>query len=1209
MSIFRSTLSKYVQDQLNTRKDVISSTNTRNPNFLLYTSGKNGWVRMASFVDYYSKGKYSGDDLAKKYILEAGTLNRAGDEEKLRFGINTPGGVYNSNLDGFNAKGQSPKKGSELYNDFRQLGARPMPGISSVDINSKSAYGSLKEATVRYYCWDKHQLEELELLYMRTGYTVLLEWGWSQYLESASNNIKNIGQGLDVFDNSLTDEKVYNQIENLKEKYHGNYDALLGHVKNFSWQLMPNGGYECSTVLISRGEIISTIRLTHNSLANNPTSGEDDKPLSTFEQIFLNYKAWINNLEVNQAYQEKFASTDPNKKENRFEQVKSEFKPIYKTDQQAEAPNQINETSVTNFVTGLENKLKKVSEFYIYGYNSKGVWYGDKAFISGDTVWNEIKANKGFSIPVDSSANDGSAIEYIRLDHVLAIINAYFNLKDENGALISKILIPRQVPVLASEDSVSIDPRTCLIRNPNATFITDSDIIVSTDTHDLGFQPQSLSSYTFDQPGNRRVYSVNRDIMYHFHLSKYVAGVPDSKKFSFGCLDNIYISINKIVELYRSKGGNNPDGVLLVDYLKDLMSSVSSALGGINDFQIHVDKSSIRIIDVKYLEINSGTKKDNFNKFNFDLLGLKSICRDVKISSRIFDSQATMIAISAQNRNNVGDIYSSTQSYFNKGLTDRLLSTRVVDNESPKTDLLNNDATLTYYVNLWKSVSNIAYYLKEKCIGIPNPNDGNLPNIKAPSDADINNAKSILKTIHYQINGSDIDYKALIPFELEIILDGISGLVIGQIFTIDKSILPKDYTIKNLGFIITGVNHSLQNNDWTTTVKTQCCLLDQEDISLLSFNKTQKAKIKEGLAKIKAQSLKNQYLIYAITDFLYSKIIAALATAPADHPESTHQLGRQFIDMVNPKKFNGNSIPVPTDKFGDFLPKWIKRIQTSQPLIYNKIDNKGNKVFPQTESEILSFTLDGGGQVNFNTDVADRAYGSYNAYSLNGKSTSLKYTEGSTYIDIKAYFTLNDLNTSIVYNQTAAVAARNSALWDRVFEFGKTYPEEFAGNLLYVNSIFGRGLIGNITLQGAGAKTATFNLDKNGDNEGLKVDADTNALKVSNFQAGETFWLSSVSSVFTGKNSGIEKYLSSIFLTNNKIAFLNPPRQEVWNKVFEYVTKDLLSPTSPTSTFIDPAFQSNFGELNQISDIKPTQDVSGNADNYKANDYTTIYIP
>ena len=81
-----------------------------------------------------------------------------------------------------------------------------------------------------------------------------------------------------------------------------------------------------------------------------------------------------------------------------------------------------------------------------------------------------------------------------------------------------------------------------------------------------------------------------------------------------------------------------------------------------------------------------------------------------------------------------------------------------------------------------------------------------------------------------QTNRDDLDFKAIIPFELEIVLDGISGLVQGQIFKIDASILPSRYHQSNIGFIITGLSHSLQDNDWTTSIKTQICLLDNEKI-------------------------------------------------------------------------------------------------------------------------------------------------------------------------------------------------------------------------------------------------------------------------------------------------------------------------------------------------------------------------------------------
>jgi hypothetical protein len=63
-------------------------------------------------------------------------------------------------------------------------------------------------------------------------------------------------------------------------------------------------------------------------------------------------------------------------------------------------------------------------------------------------------------------------------------------------------------------------------------------------------------------------------------------------------------------------------------------------------------------------------------------------------------------------------------------------------------------------------------------------------------------------------------------------MDGIGGLVIGHIFRIPDDLLPKGY--KNigkelgakLGYIITGIGHSVSNNDWVTNIDAQTIILD-----------------------------------------------------------------------------------------------------------------------------------------------------------------------------------------------------------------------------------------------------------------------------------------------------------------------------------------------------------------------------------------------
>lgn len=814
MSIFKDTLKPYVAAQLKARQTVVSNEGFRDETFLRYTTGKNSWVRMTSFVDYNNS-----QSLARKYILEGGTLyNKANDVFALREGVGSKGSVYVNDID----LAYGTKKSD------RPFGIRPMPGIINADIINKSAYGSLREATVKFYAWDKHQLEELELLYMRTGYTVLLEWGWSQYLthsvaNSAGINNINIGTPLitnfntptiNCFQAGLNDDVVYDTITSLSEKTYGNYDAMLGYVKNFSWQLMPNGGFECSTILISRGEVISTLKLSSNSsyVIGDPTV--QDKPaLTQFEKALLSIKAHINNSEIVNPQGELYAvKVDPN-----ATTPPPPPPPITQTEADATYESIKTLMASNTFIAFNDGKT----------YTAPSAWF--------DPI--------GLLRPCEGG-NDGTAIEYIRFDKFIHLLNCLFGLKNgDTGEFITQIVVPIGTPCLASEDSVSVDPETCIIKNSKATFVTDKP---------TGFDPVMYYEWDGSNGGTTLI-------------PEFVQAT------GFGDISSIYVSINKLLEIYRSMASNNKDGVLLVTYLQKLLDSISFALGGINNFKLHNDKNIIKIIDIAYLE--KGAKYND--KFEFDLIGLKSICRDVKISSKIFESQSTMIAISAQNRANIGDIYSSTQNYLNKGLTDRLVPNKVIGQQLPD--------ELEYYKAIYANLANLSGYLKKKVIGEPftsatgTTTPFNVTTV--PQQNEVSNASNLLKTTLLQLNGKDLDFKALIPFELEITLDGIGGFVQGQIFTINQSILPKSYSTQKVGFIITGISHSLQNNDWTTIIKTQVCLLDP-----IFEGAADKTKLKEIITEY--QKLNNQatvvwcaladYMVYATDEYI--RLINSLGT-------------------------------------------------------------------------------------------------------------------------------------------------------------------------------------------------------------------------------------------------------------------------------------------------------------------------------------------
>jgi LAS superfamily LD-carboxypeptidase LdcB len=58
-----------------------------------------------------------------------------------------------------------------------------------------------------------------------------------------------------------------------------------------------------------------------------------------------------------------------------------------------------------------------------------------------------------------------------------------------------------------------------------------------------------------------------------------------------------------------------------------------------------------------------------------------------------------------------------------------------------------------------------------------------------------------------------------IPFNMSFTMDGISGIKIYNELSVDTSFLPPGYT-KTTDFIVTGVDHKIQNGDWETSITT-----------------------------------------------------------------------------------------------------------------------------------------------------------------------------------------------------------------------------------------------------------------------------------------------------------------------------------------------------------------------------------------------------
>ena len=277
----------------------------------LVFNARSSWVKLASSVDLksqisidgnqiktdrvtksskiigVSESEIAGSNLAKKAVLFGGVLqyDAKGNEKDVLGGF----GYGLNNAYGFLSK-----------NNDVNYGFKPMPGVTDVRVSYKNN-GTLKQAQIRIIAHTLPQFQAIELLYLRIGYTMLLEWGHTDYYDN--NNSDNGSSYTSVISTLAGDflkgtynnnhPKLLADIEKTKKRRSGNYDALYGKVSNFSWTLNNDLGYDITVDLISLGDIIDSLKFNSQSkyasvLPSNITIDKDKFPLTGLVNIALN---------------------------------------------------------------------------------------------------------------------------------------------------------------------------------------------------------------------------------------------------------------------------------------------------------------------------------------------------------------------------------------------------------------------------------------------------------------------------------------------------------------------------------------------------------------------------------------------------------------------------------------------------------------------------------------------------------------------------------------------------------------------------------------------------------------------------------------------------------------------------------------------------------------------------------------------------------
>jgi zinc D-Ala-D-Ala carboxypeptidase len=914
MSILGEQFEPWVQSQIRIRQN-LHGLKTRDNNQLNILNNQNAWLKLGSSVQIEpnSKGKqrirdlglentaqYTGIKLASKSVLFNTMSDLDVDSSKYtqRAGVTDNKNLWNSS----NAYGLGGN----------QFGIVPAPGLISADIKAKNR-GSIREANIVIKANNKFQFELIELLYLRLGYSMLLEWGWNKYHSSSASKPYRTTEATLMETYWFQQDKaafteVIDQIYKKQKEYEGNYDGFLGKVVNFDWKFNPDGTYDITLKLITVGDVIESLKV------NLPQT------TATVGQL---------NQNINQ-----------------------NATPV------AAGLKSANSTIITN---AGDSTLSYSLYSDIVGDQDKfdGSQGGTKTgFLSllgvvGDEIGNAVATNPNVGsqetpIPLTPTSNQGSnTMKYSFFLTLKELLNKVeqFCLPSINGDKILGIDLSDDQICAVYPYQFSMDPRVCFIK----PFFLNK------------FSFNSAEEFTAGTTG------INN---YSSWLNRVNNFGKQDKDAIYGNIMNIYLNYDFVTSVLANETNNKGD-IFLFKFLQKICDGINDAMGGINNIECILTKDR----QITFIEQNPIPGIETSEKYGgrfsseptpFELYGYNpsgsidsktkelkptsNFVRDFGFNTKIDPQLASMITIGATAEGKKTKNYDGTAfSKWNDGLKDRfsydfdnpaepslveiapsaelggmtleqfdnikntfvnaiedtsvgpdLITSNLswFDRDQKKTtfgtveligtkDIKTCPVTGKSYKNLtWSEygqkvrswvineanknakkletkedvVNYIAYCVrafggKENSVVISSPSYFKFDNGFITLGK--NSFKGWVNTISnkiYEDTGEPSNTVGFIPIDLNLKCDGISGVKIYNQLAIRQEFLPRQYP-RALKFLISQVNHKISANDWIT------------DLNTISTANTKNTKLTAEAFKIVEYDLTDKELIYTAATF------------------------------------------------------------------------------------------------------------------------------------------------------------------------------------------------------------------------------------------------------------------------------------------------------------------------------------------------------
>lgn len=534
-------IDKKVAKQIDKRQEVIGGAKRlfgpEDPQAYSFFLAKTPFIKLTSGID-----KEGRQDPARQSVLDNGYRGIASD-----------------------VTAEAP--GYEYSDDF---GVRPVAGITGMTLNTHNRYGSLRTATVQFEVHSLEQMNLYEEMFMRPGYSALLEWGHSVYLDSTDGKVydmepllsepfinkKLVSSFLDKEADSddiqnQSKQAIYLAIEKMRRKTDYNYDGMYGLIKNFSWSLRTDGGYSCTVDIVSIGTVIESLTLNANMLTSEvlhfynleDANRKDIEIVQKKTTTFFDFKSGTETegTAIQNAYLEGIREQLP--KINSDIQKRSRFEAVLKENLRRGKSDSNTYDNRIVWAIDTSDSPYRVSVLGSVHYIPPGSNQNRTPRIEALATLDELQVYQKFNQVEITVKVEGGADEYFRLDHqrtdFLPLINGFVNRGQEK--------YPNGIPLAELKDTLEKDKSITHVQDNSIFHLTPINReAIGTPTVPTAAEQEALENAESDQIAREGVMSIEPDSVEVTDIRSVQTILNTSKQFTSRIHLTIYLLRRRI---------------------------------------------------------------------------------------------------------------------------------------------------------------------------------------------------------------------------------------------------------------------------------------------------------------------------------------------------------------------------------------------------------------------------------------------------------------------------------------------------------------------------------------------------------------------------------------------------------------------------------------------------------------------------------------